>query len=138
MDMYADIILDHYKNPHNYGVPNKRDAERRESNPLCGDVITVYLTIENNMVEDVHFVGSGCAISKAAASLLTDEIKGKTLDEIKKLDKQDALELLGIEISPARMKCALLGLKTLKLAIHDYMIKQGKHAKEKDFQVKDA
>ena len=136
--MYADIILDHYKNPHNYGVPNKRGVERRESNPLCGDVITVYLTIENNMIKDVHFVGSGCAISKAATSLLTDEIKGKTLDEIKKLDKKDALELLGIEISPARMKCALLGLKTLKLVVYDYIIKQGNQAKEKDFHVKDA
>lgn len=138
MDMYADIILDHYKNPHNYGALSKHNAEHKESNPLCGDIVTIQLIVENDKIKDIRFTGNGCAISKASVSLLTDKVKGKTLDEVKRLDKDDVLKMLGIEVSPARLKCALLGLKTLKLAIFDYMTKQGNHAKEKDFQVKDA
>jgi len=138
MDIYADIILDHYKNPHNYGMLSKHNAEHKETNPLCGDIVTIQLAVENNKVKDIRFTGNGCAISKASISLLTDVVKGKTLDEIKRLDKNDVLNMLGIEVSPARLKCALLGLKTLKLAVYNYIIKQGNHVKEKDFHVKDA
>ena len=138
MDMYAETILEHYKHPHNHGQMPKASVEHRESNPLCGDVITIYLLIENDRVKDVKFVGKGCAISQAATSLLTDEIKGKSLDEIKNLDKQFALELLGVEISAARMKCALLGIKALKLTVYDYLTRQDKTLKEKEFEVEDA
>ena len=136
MDMYAETILEHYKHPHNHGIL-KGNAEHKEYNPLCGDSVTIYLLIENDKVKDIKFVGNGCAISQAATSLLTDEIKGKSLEEIKKLDRQDVLDLLGVEISPARMKCALLGIKTLKLTVYDYMLKHNKKASEKDFEVKD-
>ncbi|MBS3051038.1 MAG: SUF system NifU family Fe-S cluster assembly protein [Candidatus Aenigmarchaeota archaeon] len=138
IDMYAENILEHYKHPHNHGTLEKRSIDYRENNPLCGDVITIYLLIENEKVKDIRFVGQGCAISQAATSLLTDEIKGKSIEEIKKLDKDFVLDLLGVEISPARMKCALLGIKTLKLAIYDYLLKQDKKANEKDFEVEDA
>lgn len=135
MDMYAENILEHYKHPHNYGQLPNRNAEYKEYNPLCGDMVTIYLLIENNRVKDVMFVGKGCAISQSAMSLLTDEIKGKTLDEIKRLDRGFILDLLGVEISPVRLKCATIGIKALKLAVYDYLIKQGKNVKEKEFAV---
>ena len=136
--MYAETILEHYKNPHNHGILENRDIEHREYNPLCGDSVTIYLLIEGDKVKDVKFVGRGCAISQAATSLLTDDIKGKSIDEIKKLDKDYILDLLGVEISPARMKCALLGLKTAKLTIYAYLMKQNKRINEKEFEIKGA
>ena len=96
------------------------------------------MLIEKDKIKDVKFAGKGCAISQAAASLLTDEIKGKTIDEIKKLDKKYVLELLGVDISPARMKCALLGIKALKLTIYDYLVKQNRKISEKELEVEDA
>lgn len=138
IDMYAETILEHYKHPHNQGILEKRNAEHKEYNPLCGDSITIYLLVENNKVAGIRFVGRGCAISQAATSLLTDEIRGKSIEEIKKLDKDFVLDLLGVEISPARMKCALLGIKALKLAIYDYLLKQDRKTNEKDFEVEDA
>ena len=137
MDMYAETILEHYKHPHNYGELPGKDTEHREYNPLCGDSITIRLIIENDTIKDVKFVGRGCAISQAATSLLTDEVKGKTLGEIKKISRQDVIDLLGVEISPARTKCALLGIKTLKLAIYGYLIKKGEKISEKEFTVKE-
>lgn len=138
MDMYAETILEHYKHPHNSGILEKRNAEHKEYNPLCGDSITIYLLVENNRIADVRFVGRGCAISQSATSMLTDEIKGKSVDEIKELDKDFVLDLLGVEISPARMKCALLGIKATKLALYNYLLKQNKKTDEKDFEVEDA
>lgn len=138
MDMYAEIILEHYKHPHNHGSLPEKNIEHRESNPLCGDVVTMYMLVENSKISDVKFVGRGCAISQAATSLLTDEIKGKTLDEIRQLDKDFVLDLLGVEISPARMKCAMLGLKATKLTIYAYLLKQNKKVSEKEFEVQDA
>ncbi len=137
MDMYAETILEHYKHPHNYGELPEKDIEHREYNPLCGDSITMRLVMENNKIKDIKFTGRGCAISQAATSLLTDEIKGKTMEEIKKLDRSFVLGLLGVSISPARMKCAMLGIKTLKLAIYEYLIRKGVKISEKDFMVKD-
>jgi len=113
-DMYRDYILDHYKNPRNSGELPGATNRYADSNPLCGDEITMALLIDGDKVKDVRFKGRGCAISQASASILTEEIKGKTLDEVKAIDRQHILENLGIPISPARIKCALLGLKTLK------------------------
>ena|SRR3989338_8385012 len=138
MDMYAETILDHYRRPHNHGALKDRNAEHKEYNPLCGDVIEIHLLIQNNKVKDARFTGRGCAISQAATSLLTDEIKGKSIDEIKRLNKKFVLDLLGVEISPARMKCALLGIKALKLTIYYYLTKQSRKSNEKDFEVEDA
>ena len=113
-DMYRDYILDHYKNPRNFGELKGATHSNHDSNPLCGDELTMSLRIENGHVDDVRFQGKGCAISQASASILTEEIKGKTLDEVKAIDRDQVLANLGIPISPARVKCALLSLKTLK------------------------
>ncbi len=114
-DLYRDHILDHYKNPRNFGELEGATHQYHDTNPLCGDEITMFLLVgEDGRINDVHFTGRGCAISQASASLLTEKIKGKTLDEAKAVDKDAVLEELGITISPARVKCALLSLKTLK------------------------
>lgn len=113
-DMYRDYILDHYKNPRNQGELPGATNTYSDSNPLCGDELSMALRIDDDRVADVRFSGKGCAISQASASILTEEIKGKTLDEIKAIDRDQILENLGIPISPARIKCALLSLKTLK------------------------
>ena len=112
--MYRDYILDHYKNPRNAGELPGATNTYHDTNPLCGDEITMSLLIDDEVVKDVRFQGRGCAISQASASILTEEIKGKTLVEVRAIDRQHILENLGIPISPARIKCALLGLKTLK------------------------
>jgi nitrogen fixation NifU-like protein len=113
-DMYRDYILDHYKNPRNSGELAGATNSYHDTNPLCGDEITMSLLIDSDLVKDVRFQGKGCAISQASASILTEEIKGKTLAEVRAIDRQHILENLGIPISPARIKCALLSLKTLK------------------------
>jgi nitrogen fixation protein NifU and related proteins len=113
-DMYRDYILDHYKNPRNSGALPGATNSYHDTNPLCGDEITMSLLIDDDVVKDVRFEGKGCAISQASASILTEEIKGKALAEVRAIDRQHILENLGIPISPARIKCALLGLKTLK------------------------
>ena len=109
-DLYRDYILEHYRRPHNFGVLDAPTAKYEGANPLCGDRITLMLGIRDGVVADVAFTGRGCAISQASASLLTDEIKGKPVGTAAALTSADVLELLGIEISPARMKCALLSL----------------------------
>jgi nitrogen fixation protein NifU and related proteins len=119
-DLYRDEILEHYRNPHNFGILEEPTTAKEGANPLCGDRITLMLGINDaGTVEQVAFTGRGCAISQASASMLTDEIKGKPLDEIARLGRQDVLENLGIEISPARMKCAMLSLETLRDAVKD-------------------
>lgn len=119
-DLYREQILDHYRNPHNQGVLNPNDASFEDTNPLCGDRIRMDVRIENNTLAEVAFSGRGCAISQASASILTDLVKGETIDEIMAFDKDDLLEELGIPISPARVKCALLGLHVLKGALDQY------------------
>ena len=117
-DLYRDEILEHYRRPHNFGTLPAPDAVYEGSNPLCGDRITLMLGIgDSGAVEEVAFTGRGCAISQASASMLTDRIRGKPLDDVVGLDEQDVLDELGIEISPARLKCALLSLETLQRAI---------------------
>jgi nitrogen fixation NifU-like protein len=119
-DLYRDEILEHYRNPHNFGILESPTTAKEGANPLCGDRITLMLGIdEEGKIADVAFTGRGCAISQASASMLTDEIKGKTLDEISHMGSKDVLENLGIEISPARMKCAMLSLETLREATKD-------------------
>ena len=116
-DLYRDYILEHYRRPHNFGVLDDPTATYEGANPLCGDRITMMLGIRDGVVEQVAFTGRGCAISQASASLLTDEVKGKSVDDVTKLTPDDLLDLLGIEISPARLKCALLSLDTLEHAL---------------------
>ena len=114
-DFYRENILDHYRNPRNAGKLEDATHSHEEDNPLCGDVIRIDLHVNNeDVIDRVAFSGKGCAISQASASMLTEMIEGKTLDEAKKINKDDILEALGIEIGPVRMKCALLSLKVLK------------------------
>jgi nitrogen fixation NifU-like protein len=118
-DLYRDEILEHYRNPHNFGTLPDADVTYEGSNPLCGDRITMTLRLADGAgrLEDVAFTGRGCAISQASASMLTDEIKGKALGEIVAITNQDVLDNLGIDISPARLKCALLSVETLRKAL---------------------
>jgi len=116
-DLYRDYILEHYRRPHNFGVLETPTASYEGSNPLCGDRITLMLGIRDGVVAEVAFSGRGCAISQASASLLTDEIKGKSVADVARITPDDLLDLLGIEISPARLKCALLSLDTLEHAL---------------------
>ena len=113
-DLYRDYILEHYRRPHNFGVLEAPSATYEGSNPLCGDRITMQLTVSDGVVTDVGFTGRGCAISQASASLLTDEIRGKPVSEVAGFGATDLLDLLGIEISPARLKCAMLSFESLQ------------------------
>ena len=115
---YRDYILDHYKNPRNYGRLDHPDISHEEDNPLCGDVVGMDFKVKDGVIEDIRFHGRGCAISQASASLMTERLKGKTLDEARKINKDDVLGELGIDISPARIKCALLSLKVLKVGAY--------------------
>ncbi len=116
-DLYRDYILEHYRRPHNFGVIEAPTATQEGSNPLCGDRITLQLAVHDGVVERVGFTGRGCAISQASASLLTDEIKGKPVAEVETFRADDLLDLLGIDISPARLKCAMLSHETLQKAL---------------------
>ena len=118
--MYKENIIDHYKNPHNHGTIENADIKFTENNPLCGDVITVTLKVNDHKIDDVKFMGQGCAISTAATSMLTDEIKGKQIEEVKKVSREDVVDMLGIEIGPVRTKCAVLGLVAVKEGIKQY------------------
>lgn len=116
--LYRELILDHYQHPHNHGEIPDADISYEDSNPLCGDKIRIDIKLKGNVVEAVRFNGKGCAISQASASMLTDELIGKSLDEIKKMDKDFVINLLGIPLGPARIKCALLPLKVIKAGIY--------------------
>ena len=115
-DFYRDYILDHYRNPRNFGHLERPDAQAEDLNPLCGDQIQMELALDDGVVRDVRFSGKGCAISQASASMLTERVKGMKLSDVAKLSKDVVLEDVGIGISPTRMKCAMLGLRVLKSA----------------------
>ncbi len=115
MDMYREMILEHYKDPRNWGLLEDPDIDHAEDNPLCGDHLHLTLKLDaDERVVGVGWDGEGCAISQASASLLGEEIMGKTLAELKQFSKEDVLALMGIPIGPVRLKCALLSLKVLK------------------------
>lgn len=118
-DMYREIILDHAKNPHHAGVIDPADVDYEDNNPLCGDRLHLTMRVdENDVVTELAWDGDGCAISQAVASMLGDEIIGKSLDEVKALSKEDIFDLVGIPLSMNRVKCALLSLKVLHIGTY--------------------
>ena len=117
-DLYRENILEHYKNPRNRGTLAHPDITYEDANPLCGDVLRMDFRLKHGVIEDVRFSGHGCAISQAAASMLCERVQGMALEEAKKLSREDVLEMLGIELGPVRLKCALLALKTLKAGVY--------------------
>src|SRR5918995_2368909 len=118
--MYREVILDHYKNPRGHGVIEGADAEAEGLNPLCGDEVSIYVSLaeDGETIDDVKFSGRGCAISQAATSMLTEMVTGRSATEVATLDKEELLEEIGIPLTPIRLKCAPLGLGTLKVALH--------------------
>lgn len=115
--LYREYILDHYKSPRNFGELGERDAEFFDRNPLCGDELGVQIKLDGDRVADLRFQGQGCAISQATASIISDELKGKTVAEIAELDRRFVVDELGIELSPTRLKCGLLSLKVVQGAL---------------------
>jgi len=119
-DLYREVILDHYKNPRGHGVIEDADAHADGVNPLCGDEVSIYVQFadDGETVDEVKFSGRGCAISQASTSMLMEMVVGKTAQEIAELPKEQLLEEVGIPLTPIRLKCALLGLGVLKVALH--------------------
>ena len=116
--LYREVILDHYKNPRGHGLLEDADAQAEGQNPLCGDEVTVSLRFDGETIAEVGFEGRGCAISQAATSMLTDLVKGRTAEEAAAMGKDELLEEIGIPLTPVRLKCAILGLGVLKVALH--------------------
>jgi nitrogen fixation NifU-like protein len=117
--LYREVILDHYRSPRNHGLLEPSDATAEGQNPLCGDEVTLSVRFgEGDVLEEVGFEGRGCAISQAATSMLTDLVKGRTAAEVAGMDKAELLDEIGIPLTPVRLKCALLGLGVLKVALH--------------------
>jgi nitrogen fixation NifU-like protein len=116
--LYREVILDHYKNPRGHGVIDSADAEAEGQNPLCGDEVSIAVSFDGDTIADVKFQGRGCAISQAATSMLMDMVKGRTAQEVAGMSRDELLEEVGIPLTPVRLKCALLGLGVLKLALH--------------------
>ncbi len=125
MDIYSENILDHYQNPRNKGKIKNPSSFAEDFNPSCGDRILIELLInKESIIEDVKFNGTGCAISQAAASMLTEMVKGKKIEAVKKLGKKELLDEIGISLGVIRLKCALLPFKALKLAAYKYLGKK--------------
>jgi nitrogen fixation NifU-like protein len=116
--LYREVILDHYKNPRGHGVIADPDAQAEGQNPLCGDEVAIMVEFDGDTIADVKFQGRGCAISQAATSMLMDMVKGRTAEEVASMSRDELLEEVGIPLTPVRLKCALLGLGVLKVALH--------------------
>jgi len=130
-DIYREIILDYYRNPRNFGKLEKYDIDAHDVNPLCGDEIEVQVRVgDGQKIEEIKFTGKGCAISQASASMLTELAKGKQLDWVKQVSKEDVFKMLGNpDLGPSRVKCALLGMKVLKTGVYGYL---GAHYDDED------
>ncbi len=129
-DIYHEMIVDYSRNPINFGEIKDHDVTFHDSNPLCGDSIDIDMKIDDNKVTDIKFHGRGCAICMACSSVLTEITKGKSLDDVRKLEKNDVLSELGLEhLQAVRIKCALLSLKVLKSALYTYI---GEHLKDSE------
>ncbi|MGA2665597.1 MAG: Fe-S cluster assembly sulfur transfer protein SufU [Nitrososphaerales archaeon] len=122
-DIYRELILDYYRNPRNFGKLDPRDIDATDSNPLCGDEVEMQVKVSaDNKIEEIKFLGKGCAISQASASMLTELAKGRPLEWVKTLSKEDILKMLGTsDLGPARIKCALLSMKVLKTGVYGYL-----------------
>jgi nitrogen fixation protein NifU and related proteins len=118
--LYREVILDHYKNPRGHGELEDADAHAEGQNPLCGDEVSIFVAFgdDDDTIDEVKFSGRGCAISQAATSMLTEMVQGRSAKEVASLPRDELLEEIGIPLTPVRLKCALLGLSTLKLALH--------------------
>ena len=117
-ELYREVILDHYKNPRGHGVIEDADAQAEGQNPLCGDEVSIFVSFDGDTIDDVKFSGRGCAISQAATSMLMEMVKGRTAAQVAGMSKDELLEEVGIPLTPVRLKCALLGLGVLKVALH--------------------
>ena len=117
-EMFRENILEHYRHPRNQGTLEHPDITYEDANPLCGDKIRMDLMVKDGVIDQVRFSGHGCSISQAAASMLSERIEGQPIEEVRKLSRDDVLEMLGIELGPVRLKCALLALKTLKAGVY--------------------
>ncbi|MEK6835552.1 MAG: Fe-S cluster assembly sulfur transfer protein SufU [Nanoarchaeota archaeon] len=120
MNIYRENIIEHYKNPSNEGNLDSYDIHARENNPLCGDEVEIKIKLNNNKIKEVKFQGKGCAISLASTDILLENIKDKSIEEIKNLSNQDVIDLLGIQISGIRLKCVILPLIALKNGVKEY------------------
>lgn len=116
--IYREIILEHSKNPSNRGTLDPADFTYEDTNPLCGDEIRIDVRVKDDHVSEIAFSGQGCAISQASASILTELVEGKSLDDVRGIGKEELLDEIGIPLSPARLKCALLSLKVLKAGVY--------------------
>ena len=121
LEIYQEMILEHYKNPNNSGILTDADVTSKDYNPSCGDLIEIRIKFDNGKINEIKFQGQGCAISLSSVDILIDLVKNKNIEEIKNLSVENFLRTLGIELSPLRLKCALLGLKTLKTAVYTYL-----------------
>ena len=117
-EMYRENILDHYQHPRHHGTLEAPDVSYEDANPLCGDRLRMDFKIADGRIAEVAFSGHGCSISQASASMLCEKVAGGSLEEVKKISREDVLEMLGIQLGPVRLKCALLALKTLKAGIY--------------------
>ncbi|HTM58549.1 MAG TPA: SUF system NifU family Fe-S cluster assembly protein [Candidatus Udaeobacter sp.] len=117
-DLFRENILDHYQHPRNQGTLEHPDISYEDGNPLCGDRLRMDFKIKDGKIDQVRFSGHGCSISQASASMLCEKIEGQSLEDVKKISRDDVLEMLGIELGPVRLKCALLALKTLKAGVY--------------------
>ena len=121
LDMYAEQILDYYKSPRNFGEIKNCQVHARDLNPLCGDEIEIFALLKDKKISEIKFRGSGCAISQASVSMLTENANGKSAEQVLKMGEKEILEMLGIEVSPARKKCAMLGLWVLQMGVRKFL-----------------